>query len=485
MYFNFNKAIVWLWIGRACALQSSSEHEDPWMEACQSQNPHLEIITRDVAIIGGGSTGTFAAIKLRDENRTVSVIEQKGRLGGHTETYTDPTTGTPIDYGVVVLHDLDIVHEYFNRLSVPLSKVPLSSGGLTDYFDFTTGTRSNYTPPDPSSALEAYTAQLAKYPYLEEGFDLPENIPEDLLLPFGTFTRKYNLDNVVMTAYQIAQGYGDFLQLPTIYVMKAFGLSLIQEIPTGLLASLRGNNSEIYGRAQAELGSDVHLHSTVLSTSRDHLSRTGHSARILIQTPTGRKLIKAKQLLITIPPTLANLQPFDLDAREHALFSQFRYSSYYTGILNQTGLPANVSIANADTDRPFALPALPAAYGFAATRVPGLTDLKYGSTSNLSADAVKTNTLATLRRLRDGGDLDFEIPSDAQPSFVAFSGHTPFAMRVEAEAIRAGFYRELGALQGRRNVWWTGAAWHTHDSGLLWRFTAKVVDRLVEALESA
>lgn len=55
-------------------------------------------------------------------------------------------------------------------------------------------------------------------------------------------------------------------------------------------------------------------------------------------------------------------------------------------------------------------------------------------------------------------------------------------MRMEAEAIRAGFYRRLGALQGYRDVWWTGAAWHTHDSGLLWRFTDGVVDRLLEIL---
>ena len=47
----------------------------------------LEIIERDVAIIGGGSAGTYSAIRLRDLNETVVVIEREAILGGHTDTY--------------------------------------------------------------------------------------------------------------------------------------------------------------------------------------------------------------------------------------------------------------------------------------------------------------------------------------------------------------------------------------------------------------
>lgn len=469
MHFN----IIWLWIVCACALSFRQEQG-------------VEVITRDVAIIGGGSTGTFAAIRLRDENRTVSVIERKGRLGGHTETYTDPNTGTPIDYGVAFFHDLDVVHEYFDRFSVPLTYVPLtaSTGGSTQYFDFTTGVRTNYTRSDPTAALEAYAAQLAKYPYLEEGFDLPDDVPEDLLLPFGEFARKYSIDAIVFSIFQVSQGYGDFLQLPTIYVMKIYGASLIRDLQSGLgvLATLSGNNSEIYSRAQAELGPDVHLDSTVLKTSRNISSPTGHSVEILIQTPKGQKVIQAKELLVTIPPTLTNLEPFELDAYERNLFSQFHHQYLWTGILNKTGIPVNVSVSNVNPERPFWLPATPAVYAFSVTRVPGLIDFKYSAPSNLSVDSVKRETIAALDRIRDGGELVFTTPPEVEPSFVAFADHTPYALRVEAEAIRNGFYSKLGELQGYRGVFWTGAAWHTHDSGLLWRFTDKILARLLENL---
>ncbi len=40
-----------------------------------------EIITRDVSIIGGGSSGTYSAIRLHDLGKNIAVVEQTGRLG--------------------------------------------------------------------------------------------------------------------------------------------------------------------------------------------------------------------------------------------------------------------------------------------------------------------------------------------------------------------------------------------------------------------
>ncbi|EOD45632.1 putative amine flavin-containing superfamily protein [Neofusicoccum parvum UCRNP2] len=414
-------------------------------------------------------------------NYTVSVIEHQGRLGGHTETYIDPGTGTPIDYGVVVWHDLDIVRKYFSRFGIPLTKAGFS-GQETLYVDFATGKRSDYSSPDPTAALAAYEKQLEKYPYLEEGFDIPYPVPEDLLLPFKDFVDKYGLENMVTTVFQFGQGLGDILHLPTIYVMKNFGLDILRNIRTGFLTTAHDNNSEIYSLARAELGPDVHLNSTVLSTSR-----TSTSTRLLIRTPSGPKVILAKQLLLTIPPTPTNLRPFALDARERALFSQFKHSYYLTGLLTGVGLPPNTTLSNVDTARPFALPALPAAYYFAPTRVAGTFDVKFGAPIGAFADpsgaapaaAVSASIVATAERLRvaNGWGADGE-----SPAFVAFSDHGPFEMVVGADAVAGGFYRRLGALQGYRGVWWTGAAWHTHDSSLLWRFTEGVVERLVERL---
>ena len=78
------------------------------------------VIERDVVVIGGGSSGTYTAVRLTDLGKSVVVVETTDRLGGHTQTYTDPATGLTTDIGVMVFHDLPIVHSYFGRFSVPL-----------------------------------------------------------------------------------------------------------------------------------------------------------------------------------------------------------------------------------------------------------------------------------------------------------------------------------------------------------------------------
>ena len=59
-----------------------------------------------------------------------------------------------------------------------------------------------------------------------------------------------------------------------------------------------------------------------------------------------------------------------------------------------------------------------------------------------------------------------------------FRSHVPFELTVGTADIAAGFYRSLGALQGRNHTYYTGAAFHTHDSSLLWRFTEALLPRI-------
>jgi heterodisulfide reductase subunit A-like polyferredoxin len=56
------------------------------------------IIIKDVAIIGGGVTGTYAAVRLRkDFKKSVVVVECEDHLGGHTNTYVVPGTNVSLE----------------------------------------------------------------------------------------------------------------------------------------------------------------------------------------------------------------------------------------------------------------------------------------------------------------------------------------------------------------------------------------------------
>lgn len=432
-----------------------------------------DIITRDVCIIGGGSTGTYSAVRLEDFGKSVVVVEMKGRLGGHTETYIDPATQIPVDIGVEIFHNLSIVTDYFVRFNVPLTTAvfpPIPE----QWVDFRTGkVVAGYTPASNAAlgaALAAYTAQLLKYPGLNGGFFLPNPVPEDLLLPFGHFVKKYSLDAAVYSIFQFSQSMGDILATPTLYVMKVVGLDLIRSIQEGFLTTAHHDNSELYQNAQAVLLPNLLLNSTVVNMDRDHKD----SVKVEVDTPTGRKLIQAKKLLITIPPLVDDLQKFDLSDTEHDLFRQFSNVGYWTALTRNDGLSDYLSINNVGANTPDNIPILPAVFAINPTGVPGLHAVKYGAPSptSLSDQQVQNDILKSIQRLATGGA---DPGASANANFAVFSSHTPYGLTVNADAIRRGFYSKLYALQGQRNTFWTGAAFNAHDSSMLWVFTEGVL----------
>jgi phytoene dehydrogenase-like protein len=121
-----------------------------------------DIITRDVYIIGVGSTGTYSAISLECFNKSVVVVEMKGRPGGHTENF-HPATKILVDIGVEIFHNPSIETEYFARFNVPLITTvfpPIPQ----QWVDFRTGkVVANYTSANDTAlgtALAEYTTNF-------------------------------------------------------------------------------------------------------------------------------------------------------------------------------------------------------------------------------------------------------------------------------------------------------------------------------------
>jgi hypothetical protein len=196
------------------------------------------------------------------------------------------------------------------------------------------------------------------------------------------------------------------------------------------------------------------------------MDRSSAGIKAIASTPTGLKLIHAKQVLITSPPKTDLLKFFDLSDKERRLFSQFNNSAYYTGLLRNTGIPDNTTLLNARPDTEYFLPGLPGLYRLYPTGLPGLINVKFGSPVVLSDNTVKEHIISAIRRLGEQGT--FPGAGTKKIEFVEFQGHNPFELTVSTHAIRKGFYKDLYALQGQRSTWYTGAAFHTHDSTLLW-----------------
>jgi NAD(P)-binding Rossmann-like domain len=425
------------------------------------------VVTKDFLVLGGGASGTYAAVRLKDHDKSVVLIERNNRLGGHTHTYIDPKTGGTSDFGVVIYQNFTTTINFFKRFDIPLTTF-VGDGPLeSKYADFATGKAlPNYTLPDFLTGFKKYFKTLTPYPYLEYGWNLTYPVPEDLLMPFGDYVTKYGLEDAALMIFEYAQNQGNILDQPTIYVAKYFGLSNGDAFVNGYLSTARRNNSELYSKALEYLGSDVLLRSHILS-----LKRSDSGVRAVVSTPTGNKLIKAKKLVSSIPPILKQLTGWDLTDKEVQLFGQFNNSAYWTAIVTDTGLDNNISYTNIQLNAVLNIPRLPEGYNVSPTgSIKDVFRIYYGGTSSLPEHQIRNAMIKDINVVQK-----LQGVSMKEPKFLILEPHLPFQCAVTPNLIRKRFYEKLYSLQGKASTFWTGAAWHTHDSAMLWRFTESLL----------
>lgn len=459
MVFGFIAGILFALITPSTTVRGpkdSSTATDP-----ASYNPR-DIIERDVIIIGGGSSGTYTSVRLKDHNKTVVVVEKKAALGGHAEDWVDPSTGTHIDIGTVVFAHSKTVTDYFGRFN--LSLVPITGASTNEFVDFSSGKVVNFVPPSDASlrsALTIYKDQLNRYPALQGSFNMTYPINPDLLLRFGDFVTKYGLQDLVPRAFAVNQGAAPLLDISTLYIFKYLNSDEVHSLEQGFLTTEHHSTVELYQKAAEFLGSDVLFNSTVLE-----MDRSGDKeVRVAVRTPAGPKLVIAKKILSTIPPLLDNLSGYDLSEEETSLFGQFFANGYYTGLLKSTEL--NVSLLATGPGQPYNVPVLPGIYAASPVAIGGgLLQVYYGSPNVLPKEMVKADIVASIRRFQKEKGLLV-----TEPSWVKFSSHSPFNLMVPNDAIEHGFYEKLFSLQGQRNTFYNGASWHAQDSSVLWKFT--------------
>ena len=432
--------------------------------------PKTTVLERDVVIVGGGSSGTYAAIRLKDEGLKVVVVEKEDVLGGHADTYIDPDTGIPINMGVVVFHDLAIVREYFGRMNVSLA--PVKGGNTsTQYYDFATGRAVPAFQPASESqfgqALQKYGTVLEKYPYLSVSLeDLPYPVPEELLVSFSEFIETNGLEDVVQLINSLSQCNGELWKRPAIYGVKGLGLALLQAVQKGFINAESGDNNDLYRAAQKHLGDDVVYNAVIES-----IDRSGHGISVRVNTPGGKVIVKAKKLLVAIQPTKENLKGIGLKLtpEEANIFGKFESFFYGSAVFTHEGLDPDKSYNNIGTNTPFNLLTLPGAYSYHTFTGTNKVQTYFGSEDpTITKEKVTSLIKDELHRLEAEGNIE---PGKAE--FVFFSSHSPFHLHVDVDDIRKGFYKDLFALQAKTDTFWTGATFVEHDSSMIWTWTEK------------
>ena len=173
-----------------------------------------------------------------------------------------------------------------------------------------------YSPPAYTETLAAFARwQNVTTTYEHQmgpgfwDFFAPGTIPEELLTPFDEFAIARNLT----AAIPLMQTIGNI-------GVGAMGQAVTSEtLNSSLFLPANVSNSYLYSQAYDLLHEDVLLESEATAV---HRTDAGVSLTVSGKNGT-RKLIKAKRLLFTPPPSTENLALYGLDANETAALGKF------------------------------------------------------------------------------------------------------------------------------------------------------------------
>ncbi|OJJ65279.1 hypothetical protein ASPSYDRAFT_140067 [Aspergillus sydowii CBS 593.65] len=436
-----------------------------------------DTIDRDVVILGGGATGTYAAVQLRAQGKSVALVEQKSRLGGHAETLYLPN-GKHVNYGVEGYFNNELTKSYFSQLNVEYE--PLLPGSLlSQYVNFDTGERVLPGSELLTTVVAAtlYRGAIEQFDYLSTGaYYLPDEVPEELLRPFREFVEKHALQGAMDLIFTFAENVGNILDQPLIYVIQNFGIPQVDALLQGGYITPKNGTDELFNAAANYIDESNNI---FYNSAASHTVRSEKGVQVTIQNSKtgGERLIRAKKLLVAFPPTLPKLEGFDLGQEEKSLFSKWTHKNYYAAAITNTAIPDGFNILNTNPAvQPGSLPTTPFQWSLEYSGEPGYFMSKIVGEDNLTESAAREMVINDIKRMSEAGT--FEIKDGKEPELAAFASHSPETLMVPIEDIKNGFYKRLYGLQGVRSTYYTGYTFCTDYSTPLWNYTMSVVDSM-------
>ena len=448
----------------------------------------------DVAVLGGGVAGSYAAFQLHTQNISVCLIEKRDVLGGAVNTYV-VGDGHTVDYGVIHWTPTPEIVEYFGQLGIETKESPYTQLPPIVEFDMTLGIELNVSRNIPDM-IEKWSAVVNQYGE-RFAYSWPEasSFEDEMFLLVPEYLTKHGLEDLASLLRDVIDQ--PLEQLPMAYILKTLDWYDVNvaDLP---LTTKDLNNIAVYNRVAELLGTDsVMLNSYATSVRQLDTTSTNTSSsaiEILVtdSTTNTQTTIHASQLITAyLPNTESDLSVFSsfFTPEQTDLLGSFQTTAIHTGLVRYANVPLDKFLMNVPATS--TVPGDNNPMPFLAFIIPE-KDLNVGlddahtfyivAETPLSEDEVYDVLLEAVSKISPvySGEMSIEVV----PEIIALDVHPKMSPRVTGQEIKAGHYDKLNGLQGENGGWFAGnyiGGWKTAE--IMKHVKTEVLPGVVQALK--
>jgi len=423
--------------------------------------------TRRVLVVGAGPAGLSAAMHLRRRGYNhVTVLEKTDKVGGKCHSLVHE--GIPYDLGAnLTTPRYEYIRPLAERLGLTLAALPerrvvsLGPDQAPAGRDLTALQRLFIR-----GATQVYIAARATTGIDGDGYGGLGPLVRE---PFSVWLARHGLTpfREIFANLFIAYGYGVMDDLPAAYALKFFdpvhihtAVSVIFGDNVHTTRVFAEGFQELWVRVVRQWDIDVRTSATIGSIRR---GADGIAARWTDERGAHDERFDA---LILACPLDASLEWLDATDTEHRLFSHIEYYDYYVTAAILRGIPDVSTFVY-----PFSMQFTPGWPTVFYPPVPGdphdvFMFYSYGDRET-TVDQVRANLKSIVERPEFGGKVAEFLTTK----------HWRYFPHVSSEAMKAGFYDDLEALQGTNRTFYAGEVLSFTLVELVARYSKHLVER--------